>query len=299
MWKQPLRWFLTGMAMGMADIVPGVSGGTIAYISGLYDRLMRALSRADVEALRLLFKGRIKALWQHVDGNFLVLLFVGILCSIFLFASLISHSLENYPPVVWGFFSGLILISTLVLCLKNPVNSLVRVMVFVLGGALAVGVGLLKPTDLQNPGYLVFYLGGALAITAMILPGISGSLILTLIGLYLPILTAVSERQLDVIAMVGLGCITGLIVFPRLLNYLLTRYHEITVAGLTGVVFGSLFTLWPWQVEGTRVLPGNYQALTQQPSYDIWVIIFGVLGMILVWGVHWISEMEHTKSRIS
>ncbi len=289
MWKLALRWFLTGMAMGCADVVPGVSGGTMAYISGIYNRLMTALSSIDVTAVKLLFKGKIKQLWKHVDANFLCLVFAGILSAIFLLAGMIDYCLEHYPPVVWSFFSGLILCSGALLLKQVPINNLIKAGFFVLGVAFVVSITFLKPTEVEA-GYAFIFFGGMIAITAMILPGISGSMILLLIGLYGPVIEAVHEFQIDILAVMAFGCITGLLVFPRILNYLLTKFHDYTMAGLTGIVLGSLFTIWPWRFEGQVMTPSGYEIASNLSGFIGSALVFFIIGMLLVWCISFLSK---------
>ena len=210
---KPIGIYARGLAMGAADIVPGVSGGTMALITGIYGRLLGALVKIDKQALALFFSGRWRALWYRLDGPFLGWLLAGILTAIFSLASVIHWLLEHYPQPLWSFFSGLILISG-VLLLRNEVtlDRLSRVGLFALGSALAVAISLAPPIPF-SAGLLGFFIAGAIAICAMILPGISGSFMLMLLGMYGPVLGAVKGLQFAELSVFAVGCATGLITF--------------------------------------------------------------------------------------
>lgn len=251
-----LHWIIKGMAMGAADVVPGVSGGTLAFILGIYARLLNAISAFNVTALKLVFKGQWRQLWQQIDGTFLLCLFGGILCSIFSLASLISWLLAHKPVPVWAFFIGLI-VTALPLLVKAVNWSFTRGLLFLLGVMFAVGVGMLAPVSFQ-PAQWMFFVAGAIAICAMILPGISGSFILLISGMYAPVILAVRELQVTILALFAAGCVVGLLSFSHFLKWLLQRYHDATLALLTGVVVGALYRLWPWQHANVMYSPSAY-----------------------------------------
>lgn len=253
-----LQWIIKGMAMGAADVVPGVSGGTLAFILGIYERLLNAISSINLQALQLLGKGRFRQLWLHIDGTFLVCLFTGILSSVFSLAAIISWLLEHRPVPIWAFFNGLIL-TALPLLLYSVKWSLWRGLLFVAGILFAVGIGMLAPVDLQ-PASWMFFIAGAVAICAMILPGISGSFILLVSGMYAPVILAVRELQFGILLLFASGCIIGLLSFSHFLKWLLQRYHDATLALFTGVVVGALYRLWPWQHGSVMYSPGSYAA---------------------------------------
>ncbi len=264
--------------MGAADVVPGVSGGTLAFILGIYERLLAAISSIDTAAVKLLLKGRFSALWQHIDGTFLLCLFSGILLSIFSLANVISYLLEHRPVPLWAFFNGLILASLPVL-LRSVSWSAARLLLLVLGIVFAVAVGMLAPVQLQPAPYM-FFLAGAIAICAMILPGISGSFILLILGMYAPIMLAVTELRFTTLALVAAGCLVGLLSFSRLLNWLLKHFHDATLALLTGVVIGALYRIWPWQHNQQVLSPWQYQQLVA--NHDLLPAIMAVIAGILV-----------------
>ncbi len=251
-----LQWIIKGMAMGAADVVPGVSGGTLAFILGIYERLLNAISAINIQAIKLLWQGRFNAFWLHVDGTFLLCLVTGILGSIFSLASIISWLLEHRAVPVWAFFNGLILTALPVLLMAVK-WSLWRSVLFLIGAIFALGVSMLTAVELQ-PASWMFFAAGAIAICAMILPGISGSFILLLLGMYTPVTLAVRELQFSVLFLFASGCIIGLLSFTHFLKWLLQRCHDAMLALLTGVVVGALYRLWPWQAGGEMLSPANY-----------------------------------------
>ena len=245
----PAGVFFRGLAMGAADIVPGVSGGTIALITGIYERLLWAIVAADSDALSLALAGRWRALWHRIDGGFLSILLLGILTAIFSMASGIHWLLTHYPQPLWSFFSGLILVSA-VLLIRDEVtlNSVDRLAGFTLGVCIAVGAALMPPVSFLT-GLPGLFLAGAIAICAMILPGISGSFLLVLMGMYEQVLSAVKTLQVTELSVLAAGCVTGLLLFARFLQHCLRRYRALAMAFLSGVLMGSLVAVWPWRQE--------------------------------------------------
>ena len=251
--QHPLGVLVKGMIMGAADVVPGVSGGTMALITGIYPRLINALSQLDPSILTLLVSGQWRAFWQRIDGGFLLTLLIGIALSIFTLARLVSYALEHAAHYIWGFFFGLLLSSALYLLRdlrrKAPVNGYW----LALGTILAIGISLLPQMHMPHSSW-GYFIAGAIAICAMILPGISGGLLLLLLGVYQPIIDAVSALDLSVLLWLMLGCITGLLVFSKLLRWLLQRYYTLTLTLMTGFVLGAWVKVWPWQT-----LAGQWQ----------------------------------------
>lgn len=277
---QYIQWMIKGLAMGAADVVPGVSGGTLAFILGIYERLLAAISSCNLQALNLLCRGRFKALWQHIDGAFLLCLFSGILLSIFSLAGIISYLLQNRPIPLWALFTALILTALPHLCRSLRWNA-VRLLLCLCGIVLAVSVGMLTPRELQ-PANWMFFVAGAVAICAMILPGISGSFILLMSGMYAPVLLAVTELQLGVLALFMLGCIIGLLGFSRVLNWLLQHYHDASLALLIGIVIGALYRIWPWQLQQQLYLPWQYGAETGQAD-TLAALLSAAAGVVIMW----------------
>ncbi|SDQ59228.1 DUF368 domain-containing protein [Flagellimonas zhangzhouensis] len=237
---------LKGMAMGAADVVPGVSGGTIAFISGIYEELITSINNIDFSLISILKKDGIKAVWNKVNGNFLLALFLGIFISVLSLAKFLSYLLENEPILLWSFFFGLVLASIFFVGKEITKWSLGTVVVFIIGAALAFFITQL-PVSENTDSLPYLFMSGALAICAMILPGISGAFILVLLGSYKTILDAVHERDIKIILTVGLGAVFGLLSFARLLKWMFNHYKNITLALLTGFILGSLNKIWPWK----------------------------------------------------
>ncbi len=238
--------YFKGLAMGAADVVPGVSGGTIAFITGIYEELLTSIKSFDAKALRLLLHFNIKDFVQRVNLFFLATLFAGILTSIALLSRLILYLLATYKELVWAFFFGLVLASTF-LVISQIRSKTVAVFLFGLIGALAAYfITEMGQTETPNELWFIF-LCGSIAICAMILPGISGSFILVLLGKYEYVFGAVKEAKFDVLGMFAAGCVVGLLAFSHVLTWLLRKYHDLTVGLLAGFMFGSLNKIWPWK----------------------------------------------------
>lgn len=292
--------FLRGLLMGAADIVPGVSGGTVAFITGIYDQLLDSIRSFDLEFLARLSRLDIAGAWQHINGRFLFALLLGIATSIFSLAQIVSWVLEHHPVPLWAFFFGLILASALVLLGEVDRWSLPKVMCLLCAGAVALFIAL-APVISVEMGVAGVFLAGFLAVCAMILPGISGSFILVLLGMYSTTLVALKSLDLMFILVfvVGAGC--GLLCFSRLLHWLLHRFHQGTMAVLTGFLFGSLMVVWPWKrvlewVEGSDgqlkpaqqfpVSPLDYQIYTGQEPQLWFCLSLMIAGFAIVWLIH-------------
>ncbi len=238
---------LKGMAMGAADVVPGVSGGTIAFISGIYEELLGSISNININLFTTLKNDGFKTAWKQLNGNFLLALFIGIFISIISLAKAIKYLLENKPILLWSFFFGLVLASIIYIAKQISKWNFIAVFVLVLGVSLAYYITTLNPLVTENSSVLYMFFAGALAICAMILPGISGAFILVLLGAYKPILSAVNDRDLKTITVVGIGAIVGLLSFSKILKWLFANYKNYTLAVLTGFIIGSLNKIWPWK----------------------------------------------------
>jgi len=287
---------LKGIGMGMADVVPGVSGGTIAFISGIYEELVSSLKSIGFKTVRLLLTGRFREFQTSINLWFLLSVFGGVAISIFSLAKLMKWLLHNHPVLVWSFFFGLILASTLFV-LKTIGKFNARTMVFfVTGIAVAWLITSLSPVNTPEEWWFVF-LSGSIGICAMILPGISGAFILLLMGKYLFIITAVSELNIPVILVFAAGAITGLILFSHALSWLLRRYRMVTVALLAGFMIGSLNKVWPWKIatstaEGLHgevvilaernVSPAAYESITSSDPMIPWAILLFIAGIGLL-----------------
>ena len=243
--------------MGAADVVPGVSGGTIAFISGIYEELITSLNNIDLQLFKIWRREGFKAVWQKVNGNFLLALFSGIMISVLTLARLISWLLENEPILVWSFFFGLVAASIIFVAKTIERWSMGVILIFILGAFLAYFITRI-PAGGNSESLLYLFLSGALAVCAMILPGISGAFILVLLGSYKTVLDAVHERNILIIAVVGLGAVFGLLSFAKLLKWMFQRYRNLTLALLTGFMLGSLNKIWPWKrVLETAVIDGK------------------------------------------
>jgi putative membrane protein len=238
---------LKGMAMGAADIVPGVSGGTIAFISGIYEELLSSISNVNLSLFKTLQKDGLKAAWKQLNGNFLITLFTGIFISILSLAKAIKWLLENKPVLLWSFFFGLVLASIIYIGKQITKWNIFTILTLIIGAVLAYYITTLNPMVTENSSSLFIFLAGAIAICAMILPGISGAFILVLIGAYKPVLEALNNRNFTTIAIFGTGALVGLLSFSRVLKWLFTHHKNITLAGLTGFIIGSLNKIWPWK----------------------------------------------------
>ena len=232
--------------MGAADVVPGVSGGTIAFISGIYEELITAINGINLSLFRTWRKSGFRAFWKQANGNFLLALFLGIAVSIVTLARLISWLLENHPILVWSFFFGLVLASVIYVGKAIEKWTLATLAVFIVGAVLAFFITRLPPLgETVHPAY--FFLSGALAICAMILPGISGAFILVLLGSYKHILDAVHQRDIQTLLLAASGAVVGILSFARLLKWMFSHYRNLTLALLTGFILGSLNKIWPWK----------------------------------------------------
>ncbi len=271
--------------MGTADLVPGVSGGTIALVLGIYERLVGSI-REGSSALGGVVKFDLEGFRTHlkrVEWGFLLPLLGGILLAVVLLASFLEDQLEERPTVLAGFFLGLVVGSVVIAwkLIDNP-TAQHKVIVVVVALSLFVLLGLGEAKTASDPSYLAFFGAGALAICAMILPGISGSLILLLLGMYAPILSAVSDRDLTTIAVVGLGAVVGLALFSQVLNWALKNHHGPMLAGLVGLMAGSTRVLWPWP-------DGVFSADLGAPGDD-WPVV-GVATLLGAGLVYLISRM--------
>ena len=273
-----------GACMGAADVIPGVSGGTIAFIMGIYDEFVGSIARIDATAVKMLFTGRIRDFWKHINGTFLVSLVLGIGVSVVALAGLMQTLLTNYPIQTWAFFFGLIVASSIFILRGISGWKAGDLGFLALGLVLGVVVCTLSPT--QTPDALWFiFLSGALAICAMILPGISGSFILLILGKYQFIMGCISDlvvgvdfgRNLLILGVFMVGAVVGILGFSKFLHWLLARWHRTTLIVLAGFIIGSLVKVWPWS---------NVEAMEQVSRCGGylwgWALLFAVIGFSLV-----------------
>ena len=245
--KNNLILVLKGMAMGAADVVPGVSGGTIAFITGIYQELIETINGINLGLIKTWKKEGFQAFWKALNGRFISFLLLGIVISLASLARGITFLLDTEPILVWSFFFGLVLASIVVIFKSVKAIDWKMVLFSFLFAFIAYFITTLEPLVNEDASSIFLFLSGALAICAMILPGISGSFILVLLGAYTPVLTAIKDRDFQSIAIVGLGAIVGLLSFARVLKWLFEHYKNWTLMGLIGFIIGSLNKIWPWK----------------------------------------------------
>ena len=238
--------FLKGLAMGAADVVPGISGGTVAFITGIYIELVATIKSFDITALKLLKSDGLRAAWHHINGNFLVVLLAGILTSVFSLAQIMDYLLLEHGVPLWSFFSGLIIGSVILLLRQNPPAEISEKLLFVVGVLIAYGISI-APSVMLEGSVMTMFFAGAIALCAMILPGISGSFILVLLGLYPVFISAIANLEIDILVAFSAGGIIGLMLFSRFLSWLLAKFQSAVIALMCGFLVGSLSIIWPWK----------------------------------------------------
>jgi len=278
--------------MGAADVVPGVSGGTIAFISGIYEELLESINAVNLKALKILRKEGFKKMWESINGNFLLSLVLGIGISIISLAKLIRWLLENKPILVWSFFFGLVLASVIYVGRQIKSWNFLTVFALIIGGIVAYYITILPPMANGTSSSLFMFFAGSLAICAMILPGISGSFILLLLGAYKPALDAIHDKDFKTIFILIAGAIVGLLTFSRLLKWMFDKYHNITLAVLTGFIIGSLNKIWPWKRVIESEMINNKLKIIEEKSispfaYDGnpeigWAILLAAIGFLVI-----------------
>lgn len=297
--KDLILTYLKGVAMGASDVVPGVSGGTIAFITGIYERLINAIKSINIANIKLFFTGKFKQFWVNIDGTFLLCLMLGIATSFLSLANLIIYLIENQPVYVWSFFFGLILASIVFVGRNVRWNwkTMITGLVFVL---LAFFITSPENVPLnQNNALWYIFLCGAIAICAMILPGISGSFILVLLGQYFYIMNALTELNIIVLLVFIFGALIGLVSFANVLSWLFKHYEMITLSALTGFMAGSLNKIWPWKntIETYIDKHGKIMPLIQENilpnNFDmsfIWACLLILLGFTIVFVLEMVAN---------
>ena len=240
--------------MGAADVVPGVSGGTIAFISGIYEELVASISNINFSLLKTLQKEGFKVAWKQLNGSFLAALFIGVLISILSLAKTIKYLLENEPILLWSFFFGLVMASIIFIGKQVEKWNYKLLLLAVFGAAFGYTITIVSSTSITEINYLFLVFAGAIASCAMILPGISGSYILLLMGVYPIVMTAITNRDVKIISAIGVGVVLGLLFFSKLLKWLFSKYKNEMLVVLTGIMFGSLNKVWPWKITVTTYL---------------------------------------------
>lgn len=284
--SQRLILFLKGVAIGIADSVPGVSGGTIAVISGIYEQLLLALRSCNPMALKILWQHGLKAFWQSIHGSFLLTLGLGILTSLILMANTVLYLLDNHFIRVMAFFLGLVLASCILLYPQAGRPSLLKALLFFLGFSITTLTALLNPVA-GSSSLLYLFFCGMIAICAMILPGISGAFILILLGAYEYVLNALRSMQMDIVLVFALGCAVGLLSFAHVLSLMLRHHREATFAFLIGMLAASLIVLWPWRLStepgsGLGMMPWAYTEATGLSAQMPMVAVCALAGFLVI-----------------
>ena len=302
---------IKGLAMGAADVVPGVSGGTIAFITGIYEELIGSLSNINLGALKKLKNEGLKSTWSHINGNFFLALFAGIFISVFSLAKVVTHLLDQHPVFIWSFFFGLVIASFILVVRTIEKWNLFAVIALLLGAGIAGYISSLTVTASGHDLWYIF-LSGAIAICAMILPGISGAFILVLLGSYHSIMNGIKTLDIKVVLVFLGGCVVGLLSFSKLLNYLFEHFKRIVLALLSGFLLGSLVKIWPWKNQvGSdpivvhsdgreeymmgNVFPNDFHG----DPMVIKSILFALFGLCLVLLIDWLgnrlNKSQHVK----
>ncbi len=292
--KDYLSLVLKGMGMGAANVIPGVSGGTIALITGIFEELIDSIKSFDLKAIKLFFSGKFSELSRHVNLGFLISVFFGIGLSLYSLAWLLKYLFERHPVFVWAFFFGLIMASVYFVGKTISKWNIGVILFFLLGTAVAVYISLVKPAG-ENDSFYYLILCGIVAICSMILPGLSGSFILILMGNYqLVMINAVSDLNASVLLPVAIGAIVGLIAFSHFLSWIYKKYRDATISLLTGFILGSLSILWPWQKAITesivgrdgnleQIITGYKKELPNDLNEIIITIVVCLIGIVSIW----------------
>ena len=306
-----LLLFLKGAAMGAADVVPGVSGGTIAFVSGIYIELINSIKALNLRALSILCSEGLLSAWQYINGNFLLCLAAGIFTSLFTLANVMQYFLLEHPLPLWSFFSGLIVGSVIYLLRQHPFRRRSDLTLFVLGIGIAYGISIVPAVTLEG-NHITMFFAGSIALCAMILPGISGSFILVLLGLYPVFISAIVNLQIDILAVFACGGLIGLMSFSRLLSWLLSHYQTAVIATMCGFLVGSLNIIWPWKqvvmsttshsgkvivLAADNMFPQQFAETVGQDPQTILCIISLAIGLILVLGLEYLGE-KHTETKV-
>ena len=280
--------YLKGIFMGIAEIIPGVSGGTIAFITGIYEELIDSLNSINTNSLKLILKFKFSLFWKEVNGSFLITLIFGMMTSILILSRFIVYLLDEHPFKIWGFFFGLIIASGILIFYQIRRVSRSVLLSFLVGLMISSYIALQAPSSTPDTNFFIF-MSGAIAISAMILPGISGSFILVFLSKYEFILNALNSFDTAVISIFLAGCVVGLVTFSRVFSYLFKKYNDIVISVLIGFLGGSLFKIWPFYevleynssnepIYTFPILPTAYQ------SNDlIFFFTFGVIGFVSMW----------------
>lgn len=305
--KKHISLFLKGMGMGAANVVPGVSGGTIALITGIFEKLIDSIKAFDIIALKYFFTGKFKAFAKHINLDFLIAVFAGIVISIISVARIFGYLLDHYPVYIMSFFFGLILASIYFVG-KTVEKWTIPVWIsFILGTIIAISLSVLKPAQ-ENSSLIYLFICGIVATCSMILPGLSGSFVLILMGNYqLVMIHAVNDLNLELLLPVVIGAIVGLLLFSNILSWVYKKFRNQTISVLTGFILGSLGVIWPWKEEikaitstgnlilkdGKPIIEGYNWLMPQHFSTEIILaIVFAIVGILIIWATETLASKK-------
>lgn len=296
--KEYLGFVLKGMAMGIANVIPGVSGGTIALITGIFERLINAIKSFNLKALKLLFQGKFKEFFHYTDLGFIIAIFLGVGLAVVLVAQVFEFLFDNYPVYIWSFFFGLILASVYFVGRTISKWSPSVIATFIIGTGLALLFTFLTPAS-ENDSFFYLVICGVVAICSMILPGLSGSFVLILMGNYqLVAIDAINNFRIDVLIPVGIGAVGGLLAFSHILSWLFKKFKDQTIAALTGFILGSLGIIWPWK----NPILSTFGEVDKVVGYDFFLpslnLEFFIALFIIIIGIASIWLMEKSAENI-
>jgi len=276
-----LRVFFCGILMGIADAIPGISGGTIALLLGIYEELIGSISNFNINLFQNLKNKGIKYCWNKINGNFLLSLISGVLLSLVSFVKIFSILIEKYPLFIWSFFLGLILATLFVInrnIKKWDIANFILIFIFAF---LTILLSIINPSISENINLFYILICGIIASSAMILPGISGSLILVILGVYTLIINALNNLEYNIILVFLIGCLIGIINFSKIIKWLFHNYRDYTFSIMLGLVIGSIYTVWPWRKSFTDDVTNEYKFLS---------IIVTIIGFTVIYSLEKISK---------
>ncbi len=297
--KEYLTYLLKGIAVGVANVIPGVSGGTIALITGIFERLINSLKSFGLTAIKLLFSGQWTAFVKKTDFYFLITLLLGVVFAIVLLARLFDFLFQNFPVYIWSFFFGLILASVYFVGKTIENWTVSTIIIFIIGTAIAITLTFLTPAS-QNDSFLYLVVCGVVAVCSMILPGLSGSFVLILMGNYqLIAIEAINNRDLGILLPVVLGAGFGLLAFSHLLSWVFKRYKDQTIAGLTGFILGSLGVIWPWKDAILQLFGDKEKVIGYDYNLPVLNLEFVVAILLMGIGITAIALMERSAKNVN
>lgn len=305
--KFDIQTMLKGGAMGIAEVIPGVSGGTIAFISGIYERLLNSVKSFDIELIKLLLNRQFSAIWTKIDGWFLVSLISGMFTGIIAGVFLIDYFIRNYPEPLWGFFFGLIIASAVFIGRQIQHWNIQRILLLLVGFGIAFGITMISPAEGNTAAWYIF-ISGVIAISALILPGVSGSFMLLLMGVYTVIIPSLRHfiqfrdtASLGIIAVFAGGCLVGLTGFSRVMSWLFSHYKSSTFVILTGFLIGSLNKIWPWR-NVSLYLDKDTSQISQLTDIDVFNALDGtkirVISELNVWPHDYLMDSPKTVATL-